>query len=321
MTRTNPYRAFRAVLARRQTLSENVVRLTFAHPDLADFGDTGLDQRLKLVFCREEQQSSALAADDWAAWWRAQPDDVRPRMRTYTVRAARPEECEVDVDVVCHGVAGPASRFALTAEVGSAIILVGPDSAVPGHAEVGLAFKPGTAEEFLLVGDETALPAIANILAALPPHASGAAFLEVPSNGDVQHLPHPPGLALTWLPRARSEAAAGTVTGAVTGDRGDALCTAVFAWLDARVAEECPGRPGSGSVIEAGADTDETDTIGGVLWAEAETPDSGGGLCTWVAADAGTVRTLRRGLVRERGLPRSGCSFMGYWREGAAEGE
>lgn len=303
------YRSFRAVLAQRRTLSENYVRLTFAHPDLADFGATGLDQRFKLVFLPEDQVASALAAENWADWWRSQPDETRPQMRTYTVREARPDACEVDVDVVCHGTDGPASRFALTGALGSELVLVGPDATAPGHDEAGVAFRPGAAKEFLLIGDETALPAVANILASLPADAEGAAFLEVVSAGDIRELPHPSGVELVWLPRS--------------GDRGrgELLCASVFDWVDARAeagaGERTPPPAGHG----AGFDEDDAYTADGVLWSEAEAPGAEAGLCTWAAADADTVRTLRRGLIRDRGLPRADCSFMGYWRLGSAEGE
>ncbi|MFJ1796727.1 siderophore-interacting protein [Kitasatospora griseola] len=39
----------------------------------------------------------------------------------------------------------------------------------------------------------------------------------------------------------------------------------------------------------------------------------------WIAGEAGTVKALRRHLVRERGLDRRAVSFAGYWRRGASE--
>ena len=61
-----------------------------------------------------------------------------------------------------------------------------------------------------------------------------------------------------------------------------------------------------------------TTTETGILWEEGA---EGGGLRVWVAADAGTVRGLRQVLLKEQGLDRKSCSFMGYWRLGAREGE
>ncbi|MFD8594701.1 siderophore-interacting protein [Kitasatospora sp. NPDC059646] len=50
---------------------------------------------------------------------------------------------------------------------------------------------------------------------------------------------------------------------------------------------------------------------------EAELPD--GAAYAWIAGEAGTVKELRRHLVRERGLDRRAVCFSGYWRRGASE--
>lgn len=39
----------------------------------------------------------------------------------------------------------------------------------------------------------------------------------------------------------------------------------------------------------------------------------------WVAGEAGTVKAVRRHLVRERGIDRRAVKFTGYWRRGATE--
>ncbi|MGW3013756.1 siderophore-interacting protein [Streptomyces sp. NPDC001219] len=41
----------------------------------------------------------------------------------------------------------------------------------------------------------------------------------------------------------------------------------------------------------------------------------------WVAGEAGTVKAVRRHLVRERGIDRRAVKFTGYWRRGASEEE
>ncbi len=57
-------------------------------------------------------------------------------------------------------------------------------------------FVPGAATELLLVGDETAVPAVAGILRDLPAEARGAAFLEVPLAADF--LPDVVGARTGW---------------------------------------------------------------------------------------------------------------------------
>ena len=40
----------------------------------------------------------------------------------------------------------------------------------------------------------------------------------------------------------------------------------------------------------------------------------------WMAGEAGTIKDLRRYLVRDVGIDRKQVAFMGYWRQGKAEG-
>jgi NADPH-dependent ferric siderophore reductase len=55
-------------------------------------------------------------------------------------------------------------------------------------------------------------------------------------------------------------------------------------------------------------------------WAAGHPPLHGAfGLYAWLAGEAGTVKGLRRFLVREAGLDRSQVAFMGYWRAGRPE--
>lgn len=346
MAPRSAYRPFAVTLTRRTRLSDNFFRLTFTGPELAEFADTCLDQRIKLVFGTDAQLDEAAAADDWATWWREQPNESRPTMRTYTARYVRRDAREVDVDFVTHGSEGPASRFALTAEPGDRLVIVGAYADHPEADTQGLAWRRDGSPSVLLVGDETAQPAIANILRSLPAHVSGAAFVEVPSPGDAMEMDTTAEVAVTYLPRSASD------------ERGALLTSAVFAWTDERAGEptgersEAATGSGAGAAAGSGAvagddsatgvsaagasalgspaatgasaagsvsdDDDATTTETGILWEEGA---AGSGLRVWVAADAQTVRELRRGLLRERGYDRKSCSFMGYWKQGAREGE
>ncbi|MGQ4819886.1 siderophore-interacting protein, partial [Enterococcus faecium] len=75
-------------------------------------------------------------------------------------------------------------------------------AAQPG-ALLGIAGAASLAERsarwLLLIGDETALPAISRLLAAAPPETLGAAYLEVAGPEEEQPLVAPPGIALHWL--------------------------------------------------------------------------------------------------------------------------
>lgn len=333
MAPRSAYRPFAVTLVERRPLSRNFVRLTFAGPDLTEFADTCLDQRIKLVLGTDAQLDEAAAAPSWLDWWRDQPNDERPTMRTYTARFVRREEAQVDVDFVTHGTAGPASRFALEAPVGARAILVGAYADHPEADTQGLAWRRAGASTVLLAGDETAQPAIANILRSLPAHVTGAAFLEVPHPDDAVPLETAAEVAVTYLPRSAGQDGAGQdesgegATGADGAsadsagsdhDRGTRLIEAVRDWAQAWTAEAegTAGAAGASGADDIDADVTTTET--GILWEEGA---EGGGLRVWVAADAGTVRGLRQVLLKEQGLDRKSCSFMGYWRLGAREGE
>lgn len=306
---SSTYAPFPVRLAKRDQIAENFMRLTFHDESLTDFGTTCLDQRIKLVFTRTpEQREELLSQEEWFSWWRLLDESDRPTMRTYTVRHVRPELGEVDVDFALHGATGPAATFALQADIGDDLVLVGPVEGAPDASVSGIAWHPGDATTFLLAGDETAAPAIGNILRAMRPDATGAAFIEVVSPGDVQDFEHPDGVSVTWLPRIEPEQQDADVAA-----RGNRLCESVFAWTD-----DYLSTPANGQTAD---DYDELPELSAterdVLWDETGEPT--GTMFTWVAADAPTVARLRRGLRKERGLPRSGTSFMGYWRPGFEE--
>ena len=93
--------------------------------------------------------------------------------RRYTIRAARPDTGELDLDVLLHG-DWPGSAWGATARPGDPVSFQGP------RGKLVLT----RADWHLLVGDESALPAIAAICAALPPDERAIAVIEVQDAGD-----------------------------------------------------------------------------------------------------------------------------------------
>ncbi|MBO0856444.1 MAG: siderophore-interacting protein [Nocardia sp.] len=116
--------------------------------------------------------------------------------RTYTVRSVDAGAEEIALDFVYHGDEGIAGPWAMNAEPGDVIDLLGP----------GGAYAPDPAAGWhLLAGDEAALPAIANACAALPADAIGRVFVEVASAADELDFPRPAGVDLTWVHRGTAE--------------------------------------------------------------------------------------------------------------------
>ena len=63
---------------------------------------------------------------------------------------------------------------------GDRIVVLAPRRGFPYG---GIEFTPAPGADLLLVGDETAVPAICTVLEQLPDDARGAVFLEVPVGG------------------------------------------------------------------------------------------------------------------------------------------
>ncbi|MGZ4520604.1 MAG: siderophore-interacting protein, partial [Mycobacteriaceae bacterium] len=95
------YRPFRVEVAGLRRLGPSFLRVTFTGTDLDRLASNGRDQRIKVVFpvCGIGLRQCP-SGPDWYAAWRALPTERRNPVRTYTVRVARPERREVDVDFV-----------------------------------------------------------------------------------------------------------------------------------------------------------------------------------------------------------------------------
>ncbi|HZY77508.1 MAG TPA: siderophore-interacting protein [Jatrophihabitantaceae bacterium] len=98
--------------------------------------------------------------------------------RRYTIRTARPETGELDLDVLLHG-DWAGSSWGATAAPGDAISFQGPRGK--------LQLRP--ADWHLLVGDESALPAIAAICESLPEPEVAVAVIEVQDAADELPIP------------------------------------------------------------------------------------------------------------------------------------
>jgi len=292
-------RFFRARVVAITDLTPSFRRFTFGG-DLADYGDPGFDQRIKVVFPTDTVSLDAMpSGEDWYTQWREMPESERPPFRTYTTRQVRNDASEVDIDMVAHDIQGPASAWIAGASVGDEVLILAPTSAHTG-VSYGIDFvPPARADQLLLAGDETAAPAIAVILEQLPPEARGTVVLEVPHPDDAGYLPRHPGFE--YRVRARSR-----------GDRHAHLVPTV----EAAAATLAPaGR---------GAEVEEIDIDTDILWEVPRTAKGGAALksaplYSWLAGEAAAIKSLRRHLVTDLGVDRRAIAFMGYWRLGRAE--
>lgn len=298
----SPILPFQLEVVRRQQLSPTFLRLTLGGPALREFHDGGplgpRDTRIKIVVSATGSGDVPVpdtTGDGWYSRWRAQDVAVRGVLRTYTARRLHSDGRGplLDVDFVIHpdehGRLGPACAFAVDAAPGAAITVLGPNAAVAGYG--GMEWQPppvDAAGQVLLVADETALPAVASVLSTLPAGYRGDAIVEVPDSRDFLALPTVSQVRTCWLAR---------------GDRRrGALVLATLAELLAR-----PALPTAAEALDPEA----------LLWDVPAAPVAG--RYAWVAGEASVVRDVRRALLGA-GFDRAQVAFMGYWREGRAEG-
>jgi NADPH-dependent ferric siderophore reductase len=197
-----------ATVSAIEDLSPHLRRVTFTGERIGDAVTAGPDQRIKILLPPPNGSELKLPeGDEWYAAWCAQPADERSIMRTYTVRALRPEAAELDIEFVLHGVNGPASAWAGEVAVGRTIGLILPfavdTTSIKGLLMSGVDYvPPATSLSRVLVADETALPALAGILEQLPAGVRATVFAEVPDIRDIRPLPSAGQVDITWLPQA-----------------------------------------------------------------------------------------------------------------------
>ncbi|MFD9950124.1 siderophore-interacting protein [Nonomuraea sp. NPDC059023] len=170
-------------------ITPRTARLTLTGPDLAEFRSNGSDQHVALYFYEPGVELPRPFTTEAA---KALLPFAQPRLRRYTIRHHRPERLEVDMDFVLHGPGQLASGWAERVRPGDEVIWFGPSPAYP--------LDPVT-DWTLLLGDETALPAIGAILDELPAGHRVLAAIEVADRDEEQPLPTRADATVTWLHR------------------------------------------------------------------------------------------------------------------------
>ncbi|MFI2211291.1 siderophore-interacting protein [Streptomyces sp. NPDC020141] len=177
-----------------ERITPHMARITFADDELARLHSNGGDQHVALYFYEPGVELPRPFTTEAA---RAFLSVARPRLRRYTIRHHRPELGEVDMDFVLHGADQLASGWAERAAPGDEAIWFGPSP--------GWSLAP-EAEWAVLLGDETALPAIGAILDQLPPGVGVTALIEVADRAEEQRLTTLADARIEWLHRGRRPA-------------------------------------------------------------------------------------------------------------------
>ncbi|MEO3388028.1 DUF2218 domain-containing protein [Mesorhizobium sp. CAU 1741] len=166
-------------------------RVRFSCDDVAPFIGGDMHVRLMVPPAGRTPVWPSIRDDGRIGWPKG--DDAL-LVRAYTIRAVDVERGELLVDFVQHpapGVSTPGADFARDAKPGMKAAFMGPGS---GHLP--------DASSIFLAGDESALPAIARIIAEVPAGTRLQALIEVADPAEEQPLPTKGTLDLRWLHRS-----------------------------------------------------------------------------------------------------------------------
>ena len=157
-------------VASLERLTPHMLRIGFTSPDLHDFASASPDDHIKLFFATSDGETV---------------------MRDFTPRAFDTVRGELWIDFALHD-AGPATQWAASAAIGDTLDIGGPR---------GSTVVPNDFDWYLLVGDETALPAMARRVEELDPGTPVATYAIVQATNEVMDFQSPADLTQTWLVR------------------------------------------------------------------------------------------------------------------------
>lgn len=163
-------------VAQTTRLTPHMIRIVLTGPELAGFVSMAPDDHIKLIF---------------------ETGTDRPAMRDYTPRAFDAQAGRLTVDFAVHN-AGPATAWAVAARPGDTLTIGGPR----GSAVIASAF-----DWWLLIGDETALPAMGRWVGEMPASARVQTLAAVPGAEDRQVWTSAARLKTHWVHRPESAAA------------------------------------------------------------------------------------------------------------------
>ncbi|MCJ0765741.1 siderophore-interacting protein [Variovorax sp. CYS-02] len=177
-----------------QRVTPHLIRVTLGGEKLQGFASPGFDDHVKLIF--PDPATGQLALPSFGAPGEAPaPDAPKPVMRDYTPRRHDAAAQTLEIDFALHE-AGPATQWAEQAAPGQQLGVGGPR---------GSFIIPTGFDGHLLIGDDTALPAIARRLAELPAGARAVVLAEVDSAADELAFDSAAAVSLTWVHRRGAE--------------------------------------------------------------------------------------------------------------------
>jgi NADPH-dependent ferric siderophore reductase len=162
-----------------------LARIVLSGPELIGFAVTEPAASVRLLL---PSAGSELVLPSWNGNEFLLAAGQRPTIRTLTPRDSDATAGTLVVEILLHG-DGAASQWAAECEPGAAVAISG-----PGRGYTIAAGAPA----FLLAGDETAIPAMSQLLEVLPPTTPVQAIVEIAAPDGRVGLPSHPAATVAW---------------------------------------------------------------------------------------------------------------------------
>jgi NADPH-dependent ferric siderophore reductase len=189
-------------VSRVERLPPGMVRIVLSGEELRGFSSLGFDDHIKLFFPAVKEG-----------------EDLAPAMRDFTPRRFMAEQGELWIDFFLHE-GGPATEWAARARVGLTLQIAGPK----GSSVIA----PDGIDVHLLIGDETAVPAISRRLEELPPSARALVVIEVEASTERPGLESQAAVQVVWVVRGHEQPAHGIIDALRNLELAPGRC---FAWV------------------------------------------------------------------------------------------
>ncbi len=169
-----------------EPVTPRLLRITLSGPELE--GLTVEQPAASVRLLLPSPGTHELVAPTWNGNEFRLPDGRRPTIRTFTPFRVNPEARELDLEIVVHG-HGAASEWAAAADTGDTAAIAGPGR---GYA------IDRDAPAFLLAGDETAIPAMSQLLREIPAETPIEVHVEIAHADAELALPDHPRATVEW---------------------------------------------------------------------------------------------------------------------------
>jgi NADPH-dependent ferric siderophore reductase len=156
-------------VVRTEMITPHFKSITFAGDSLADFTSESFDDHVKFIL---------------------KPESDQPVLRDYTPRSFNRQARELTIEFALHAQGGPTAQWAIEARSGDRVTVAGPR---------GSFIIPLDYDWHLLVGDETALPAISRRLEELPSGANALVLCQVKDILDRREFASAASLKSQWV--------------------------------------------------------------------------------------------------------------------------